>query len=124
MEYWQGVMQSNSQPLYRWFINPIISEDHTNYRWMLSNLYSSLLDNINIPVPFTKVSVTTGENPILIHGANDPYRDSFVHALPNKTEEAKPVKPVLFTWGSLFEGKLGTAIDAGINVAKFLYQRG
>lgn len=125
IEYWHGVMQSsNSQPPYRWFNKVSNYKDHTNYRWRLSNPYSSLLDNIYVEVPFSRVSVTTGENPILISGANDPYKESFVRPIPNKTEEAKPVEPVPFTWGSLIGGKYGRYLDAGINVAKFTYQHG
>lgn len=99
-------MQSNSQPPYRWFNKPSSYEQHITY----SDPYSSLLDNVYVAVPFSRVSVTTGENPILVPGGNDPYKDSFVRKVPeravNETEEAKPPQ---------------SAIDTGIKiVSKFL----
>lgn len=117
-------MQSNSQPFYRWFKKPSNFEEHPNYRWSLNDPYTSLLDNIYVEVPFSRVFVTTGENPILVSGNNDPYKQSFVRPQKNKTEEWKPTEPKPFSYGSLIGGKLGTAIDAGINLAKFIYQHG
>lgn len=50
--------------------------DHINYKWRLENPYQSLLDYVYVEVPF-RVSVSTGDNPILVPGANDPFVKSF-----------------------------------------------
>lgn len=78
IEYWQGIFQTEYPSKDNSFEKPNEIQDHTNYRWWSSNPSVSLLDRIYVDLPFSKVSVSTGANPITIPGAKDPYLQIFV----------------------------------------------
>lgn len=84
-----------------------------------------MLDNIYVEVPFSRVSVSTGENPILIPGAMDPYKESFMRPPPNRTkpvEEEQEEKK--WSWSSFINRGLSLYNTAKLGAASFLFKRG